>query len=80
MHPNNPAPNQPQPMPAPSLSKEEILKNSTDVKCECGNNTFHDVIMLKRVSAIISPTGKVTLFPIEGLACDLCNRLLEIKN
>lgn len=61
------------------LSKEDILKNATDVVCSCGNPTFIEVVMLKRISAIISPSGKATLIPIEGLQCSVCHKLLEIK-
>ena len=65
---------------SPQLSKEELLKNAKDVICSsCGNPTFVEVVMLKRISAIISPSGKATLLPIEGLQCSVCHKLLEIK-
>jgi uncharacterized Zn finger protein len=49
------------------------LENAQDVVCEnCGNYTFQEVVLMKRVSAIVSPTGKEAIVPIPTFACNAC--------
>jgi hypothetical protein len=46
----------PPPM-APQMNVD--LSKADDVVCErCGNYTFQNVMLMKRMSALISPTGK----------------------
>ena len=58
------------------MSKQQInldLSNATDVVCEsCGNYTFQEVVLMKRVSALVSPTGKEAIVPIPTFACNAC--------
>ena len=52
------------------------LHNALDVVCEsCGSRTFKEVAVLKRVSALLSPTGKEMLAPVQTFACAACNHL-----
>ena len=49
------------------------LAQAESVTCEsCGNHTFTDVMMMKRISPIISPTGKEAVIPIQTFACNAC--------
>ena len=49
------------------------LAEAENVSCEsCGNLTFTDVMMMKRISPIISPTGKEAVVPIQTFACNAC--------
>ena len=49
------------------------LSNAQDVTCEsCGNYTFQEVVLMKRVSALVSPTGKEAIVPIPTFACNAC--------
>lgn len=44
-----------------------------DVTCDnCGNYTFNEVVLMKRVSALVSPTGKEAIVPIPTFACNAC--------
>ena len=58
------------------MSKQPMnidLSNAQDVTCEsCGNYTFQEVVLMKRVSAIVSPTGKEAIVPIPTFACNAC--------
>jgi len=45
------------------------------VRCKCGSSTWKIVYLLKKVSALVSPTGKETLVPIQVFACDKCDSL-----
>jgi uncharacterized Zn finger protein len=49
------------------------LTNAQDVTCEnCGNYTFSEVALMKRISALVSPTGKEAIVPIPTFACNAC--------
>ena len=49
------------------------LAQADSVTCEsCGNHTFVGVMMMKRISPIISPTGKEAIVPIQTFACNAC--------
>jgi uncharacterized Zn finger protein len=49
------------------------LTNAQDVVCDnCGNYTFNEVVLMKRISAIVSPTGKEAIVPIPTFACNAC--------
>ena len=46
-----------------------------DVKCECGNYTFQEVILLKNMPALISPTGQPGYVPMKAFSCVVCNTI-----
>ena len=49
------------------------LSKAQDVVCDnCGNYTFQEVVLMKKVSALISPTGKEGIIPIPVFACNAC--------
>ena len=49
------------------------LSQAEDVVCEnCGNYTFSEVVLMKKLSALLSPTGKEALIPIPTFACNAC--------
>ena len=49
------------------------LAQAESVSCEhCANQTFVGVMMMKRISPIISPTGKEAIVPIQTFACNAC--------
>ena len=53
------------------------LETAVDVLCPtCDNNTYEKITMLKRTSAIMSPTGKSEIIPVEGFRCTECKRIL----
>jgi hypothetical protein len=57
----------------------QIRVNLNDAKAvvceECGNQTFDAVLLIKKVSAILSPTGKEEVIPIQTLACYKCGHI-----
>ena len=55
--------------------KPEDLK---DIVCEeCGSKFFRQVQAFKRLSALISPTGKEQIIPIPVFRCDECGFINE---
>ncbi len=45
------------------------------MSCECGGKKFTNSLMFKKVSSIISPTGKEEVIPVEIFTCDTCGKL-----
>ena len=55
--------------------KPEDLK---DIVCEeCGSKFFRQVNAFKRLSALISPTGKEQIVPVPSFRCDDCGYINE---
>lgn len=44
-------------------------------RCKCGHNQWRIVYLIKKVSALVSPTGKETVVPIQIFACDKCGTI-----
>ena len=68
------------------MNPQEIevdLSKSDDIICDnCGNKTFIQVVEIKRLSPIVSPTGQEALVPVQMYACSKClhvNEKLQVK-
>ena len=58
----------------PKLSPEDMK----DIKCdECGCKFFRQVNAFKRISALMSPTGKEQIVPVPTFRCDDCGYINE---
>ena len=71
-----------QPPQQPQINVD--LSQADDIVCEnCGNYTFNEVMLMKRLSALLSPTGKEAVIPIPTFACNACGyinrRFLPVK-
>ena len=55
-----------------SISASQLAQAESVVCESCGNHTFVGVMMMKRISPIISPTGKEAIVPIQTFACNAC--------
>ena len=54
------------------------LKDAEDVKCdECENVYFSPVAGMKPLSALVSPTGKEVLVPVQTFQCVKCGHVNE---
>lgn len=52
------------------------LSSALDVVCEeCGCKTFREVAFVKRVSALVSPTGKEAIVPVGTFSCANCGHV-----
>ena len=52
------------------------LSQTSEICCdECASTVFHPAFILRKVSALISPTGKETVIPIQVFACDSCGHV-----
>ena len=53
----------------------DISKADTIVCDECGNASFIQAFFLKKVSALVSPTGKEAIVPIQVFSCGNCGAI-----
>ena len=53
----------------------DISKTDTIVCDECGNASFIQAFFLKKVSALVSPTGKEAIVPIQVFSCGNCGAI-----
>jgi hypothetical protein len=56
----------------------EIIRDSKTIQCDCGGFLFIEKMMFKKISAIISPTGKEEMVPMAVIVCDKCGKVPEI--
>ena len=59
------------------LDLEKILSNAEDVTCACGCKHFIPATSLKKVSPIMSPTGKEEYAQLGVLICFKCGDKFE---
>tara|TARA_B100002019_G_scaffold223929_1_gene196842 strand:+ start:2767 stop:3039 length:273 start_codon:yes stop_codon:yes gene_type:complete len=66
---------QPGQQPQPQQVKVDLSQAET-MKCEdCGNVVFIKGTVLKRLSALVSPTGQEAIVPIEIFSCGNCGKV-----
>ena len=54
------------------------LKDLDGVECnECGNPTFIQVHLLRKISAVLSPNGKGGFLPVPIFQCAACGHINE---
>jgi hypothetical protein len=64
------------PLPKPQPQAKVDLSQAETMKCEyCDNYLFISSTIIKRLSAIVSPTGEEALVPIEVYSCGNCGRV-----
>ena len=51
------------------------LSQAPWVECECGNKLFETSTLFKRVSSLLSPTGKEEVVQIEVAICKECKKI-----
>ena len=54
------------------------ISQTSEMKCDkCENNTFKQTMMLRKMSAIVSPDGQETIIPVGVFACESCGHVNE---
>ncbi len=62
--------------PQQNMNINVNLDQCDDIVCEsCGNLTFRQVVMFKKLSAVLSPTGKASLIPLQVFECSECGHV-----
>jgi len=66
--------------PLPKQQVQVDLKDADTMKCQkCENSIFIQGYVIKRISAIVSPTGKEVIAPIQVFNCGNCGEMLPMK-
>ena len=52
------------------------LKQTTSVKCECGDEFFSQSFLMRKVSGILTGTGKPGYVPIPVFTCNACGKVI----
>ena len=59
----------------PDLSGVD-LTHAKDIICEkCQGRGFRQTMMLKKLSALVSPNGQEAIVPVMAFACDTCGHI-----
>ena len=60
---------------APTLDNIDLTHAKT-LECEeCGCKGFKQTLMLKKLSALLSPTGQEAMIPVAAFACEKCSHI-----
>ena len=66
------------PLKNPNAQVRVDLKDAETIKCNsCNNYVFIKAYILKRLSAIVSPTGEEALIPVQVYSCGNCGEVAE---
>ena len=69
MHPRKP-------IKKPQANVQVDLRDADTIKCnDCDNFVFIGGFVLKRLSAIVSPTGEEALIPVQVYSCGNCGKV-----
>ena len=69
------------PFPKPKQKQVQLdLKNAETMKCaKCGNSIFIQGYVIKKISAIVSPTGEEVIAPVQVFNCGNCGTMLPLS-
>jgi hypothetical protein len=66
--------------PLPKQQVQVDLKDADTMKCQkCENSIFIQGYVIKKISAIVSPTGKEVIAPIQVFNCGNCGEMLPLQ-
>jgi hypothetical protein len=52
------------------------ISKTTAVECdECAGKQFEQTMLLRKLSAIVSPNGQETIVPVQAFACKACHHV-----
>ena len=52
------------------------MSQTTSIGCEkCENLTFKQTLLIRKLSALVSPSGQETVIPVAVFACEKCGHV-----
>ena len=67
--------------PLPKQQQQIDLSDAETMTCQkCGNSIFIQGYVIKRISAIVSPTGKEMIAPVQVFNCGNCGEMLPLAD
>jgi hypothetical protein len=61
-------------MQRPQLTPD-MLRNSKNVVCECGGMLFSEKLFFKKISALLSLSGREEVAPMPVIVCEACGKV-----
>jgi DNA-directed RNA polymerase subunit RPC12/RpoP len=61
------------------VSVPKAVLEQPDYECECGSKIFKELLKVKKISALLSPTGREALIPYEVLICNKCEKEIDLN-
>ena len=59
-----------------TMQEQIDISKTSAIKCEkCENQTFKQSLLLRKLSALVSPNGQETLVPVQVFACEKCGNV-----
>ena len=53
------------------------MSDTEEVKCSCGSSLFKQAVSIRKVSAMLTKTGREEYVPIAALLCIKCDKVFE---
>ena len=67
--------------PLPQQQPQIDLSDAETMTCQkCNNKIFIQGYVIKRISAIVSPTGKEMIAPVQVFNCGNCGEILPLAD
>ena len=67
---------QPQAEQDQQMQVKVALKDTTDVVCDkCEHKYFTQLMMFKKLSAVMSPNGQESMIPVQVFSCNACGHV-----
>jgi uncharacterized Zn finger protein len=58
------------------MQEQLDISKTSAIKCDkCENQTFKQSLLLRKLSALVSPNGQETLVPVQVFACEKCGHV-----
>ena len=59
-----------------TMQEQIDISKTSAIKCDkCENQTFKQSLLLRKLSALVSPNGQETLVPVQVFACEKCGNV-----
>jgi hypothetical protein len=58
----------------------DMMKSFKTLTCDCGGQLFQTGVVIKKISALVSPTGQEEMYPMEVLICVNCHKVPNETN
>ena len=61
--------------PQPPQMNIDFSQTTAETCEKCGNDTFVQVYQMRKLSALLSPTGQEAMIPVQVFACAKCGHI-----
>ncbi|MFW6311049.1 MAG: hypothetical protein ACOC1K_02315 [Nanoarchaeota archaeon] len=58
----------------------EMIRTSQTFECSCGGKLFSEKLMFKKLSSLITPSGKEEVQPFPVIVCEKCGKVPEFAD